>query len=577
MADEHVYKELRAKAAKKMDSRLPDVREMSKQQIETALEELKIHQIELEMQNHELRLTQEKLQESQKEYTDLFDFAPVGYVVINKEKIIEKVNLTATTFLAANRSHLIGRPLVDYVTFEDRDKWFLHARELLVHGKAAAIELEMLKDDHTNLDVHLKSEPVLDLQGAVTGAKIALVDITLKKAEQALRAAHVELEKRTQQLDSSNIDLVKRTAQLSKLTSAMAGTEKRERKRLAKILHDNLQQLIAAAQIHIGVIISKTEDKLVQESAGEVRQLLTESIETSRSLAIDLSPTILHESGLIASLSWLCRWIRKQYQFTVTLETAPDADTNNEDIKVLVFESVRELLFNAVKHAGVSEATVKLNRTLDGIEVIVSDMGRGFDKSALCCDADQSEFKFGLFSLQERLDLYNGLFRIDSSPGKGSIFTMTLPLELESIAKDIALSSKKKALLKRAATDEKKIHVLLVDDHTVVRQGIAALLKRDLDIAITGEAADGQQAVEIARQIQPDVILMDYNMPKLNGVEATRIIHAEQPAVRIIGLSMYDEAELAQAMKDAGAAAFLNKAGPVEELLGEIKKQTCCA
>ena len=112
---------------------------------------------------------------------------------------------------------------------------------------------------------------------------------------------------------------------------------------------------------------------------------------------------------------------------------------------------------------------------------------------------------------------------------------------------------------------------MLVDDHAVVRQGLANLLRDEIDMEVVGEAADGQEAVELAAKLLPDVILMDMSMPKLNGVEATRIIHNDWPDIRIIGLSMFEEVERAQAMRDAGAVDYITKSGPAEALINLIR------
>jgi len=104
-----------------------------------------------------------------------------------------------------------------------------------------------------------------------------------------------------------------------------------------------------------------------------------------------------------------------------------------------------------------------------------------------------------------------------------------------------------------------KIRVMLADDHLVVRQGLSALLESQTDIEIVGEAADGVEAVTLARKCCPDVVLMDINMPVMNGLEATRIISAELPQTRIIGLSINDDAETIAAMQAAGAATLVGK------------------
>ncbi len=113
---------------------------------------------------------------------------------------------------------------------------------------------------------------------------------------------------------------------------------------------------------------------------------------------------------------------------------------------------------------------------------------------------------------------------------------------------------------------------MLADDHAVVRQGIANLLNDEPDIEVVAAAADGQDAVELASQLWPDVILMDMSMPKLDGIEATQAISRDHPEIRIIGLSMSDEKERAQAMLDAGAVDYLTKSGPVTELTMAIRE-----
>ncbi len=114
---------------------------------------------------------------------------------------------------------------------------------------------------------------------------------------------------------------------------------------------------------------------------------------------------------------------------------------------------------------------------------------------------------------------------------------------------------------------------LLVDDHVVMRQGLARFLRAEQDKHIVAEASDGEAAVNLARKLLPEIILMDVSMPGMNGIEATRIIHAELPDIRIIGLSMFAEDERAAAMRAAGAADYLTKSGPADTLIASIR--TC--
>ncbi len=117
----------------------------------------------------------------------------------------------------------------------------------------------------------------------------------------------------------------------------------------------------------------------------------------------------------------------------------------------------------------------------------------------------------------------------------------------------------------------KKIRVLVADDHRIMRQGLAVLLASEPDLEVVGEAVNGQVSLEMTRATRPDVVVMDIGMPVMNGIEATRIISSEMPSVRVIGLSMHDEASRAAAMIEAGAVAYLNKAGASEELISVIR------
>lgn len=116
------------------------------------------------------------------------------------------------------------------------------------------------------------------------------------------------------------------------------------------------------------------------------------------------------------------------------------------------------------------------------------------------------------------------------------------------------------------------IRVLVVDDHPVMRRGLASSLNQEPDIAIVGEAGDGDAALEAARRLRPDVVLMDLGMPGVDGIEATRRIRAEMPGIRVVGLSVYAEEERESAMLLAGAAAYLNKCCSIAELTAAIRR-----
>ena len=115
------------------------------------------------------------------------------------------------------------------------------------------------------------------------------------------------------------------------------------------------------------------------------------------------------------------------------------------------------------------------------------------------------------------------------------------------------------------------MRILMVDDHALVRESLARLLSEEPDLEIVGEAWDGKLAVEMTRELLPDLVLMDITMPVMDGIEATRLIHAACPAVRVIGLSMFTNGEQARPMLEAGAVAYVSKTDSSDVLLATIQ------
>jgi CheY-like chemotaxis protein len=270
--------------------------------------------------------------------------------------------------------------------------------------------------------------------------------------------------------------------------------------------------------------------------------------------------------------------MQEMHGLTVDLAIDPLLDPKQEDYTVLLFQSVRELLFNVVKHAGVTSARVEMRKDEDGCHrIIVSDQGSGLDSKIIWENADTGT-GFGLFSIRERMVLMGGRLEVESISGKGSSFSLVLPQEkitpVEVKPPEISAGLKKPLAGQPSLSNvEDKIRVMLVDDHEVVRNGLSTLLGNNPDMEVVGESSDGEEAVRKAREILPDVILMDINMPKMNGLEATRRIHAEFPHIRIIILSMYEDHEDASAALYAGASVFLTKSGSADKLLAAVRNK----
>ncbi|MBI5511051.1 MAG: GAF domain-containing protein [Deltaproteobacteria bacterium] len=363
-----------------------------------------------------------------------------------------------------------------------------------------------------------------------------------------------------------------RSEQLRALAAELTMAEQRERQRLAQLLHDGLQQLLVGARFQLGVL-EQAEDPAARRVAVKVNDLLADAIGTARSLTADLSPPILLAGGLVAALKWLAQWMRQKQGLNVSVETRGRVEPVVDAVNALLFQATRELLFNVVKHAGVRSAQVQVTWFPDRVQVTVTDKGGGCDPARLRVGGGSAE-GFGLFSIRERLDLLGGRMEIDSGLGRGSRFTLVAPLTASalkappSVRKPEAEASLR---LRSQGGADGQIRVVLVDDHIVMRQGLATLLQNQPDIRVVGEAPDAETAMKVVRQLRPDVVLMDVSLPGMDGIEATRLIHAEMSGVRVIGLSMFEEVERRDAMRAAGAVDYITKSGPSIAVVAAIR------
>ncbi len=168
-----------------------DIEKLTSEEIRQMLHELQVHQIELEMQNEELRLAQTKLDASSARYFDLYNLAPVGYFTVSEKGLILEANLTAATLLGVNRKSLLKQPVSRFIHKEDQDIYYKYRKRLIKTGMAQECDLRMLENDGTIHWAHLAATVVNDADGALVG-RIVMSDITeRKRAEDALKVSEL--------------------------------------------------------------------------------------------------------------------------------------------------------------------------------------------------------------------------------------------------------------------------------------------------------------------------------------------------------------------------------------------------
>jgi signal transduction histidine kinase len=222
------------------------------------------------------------------------------------------------------------------------------------------------------------------------------------------------------QLAECAIEARKKSDQLRAMACKLAQVEQHERGRLAAILHDNLQQLLVAARIQIGIVKQLSLPVMERNALFKAHEIIGLAIADSRELTVDLSPPVLHGASLGVALEWLAGRMAELHGFTVDLDIDPRTEPRTESLRVLLFETVRELLFNSCKHSGCASVQVRITREQGyWVRVVVEDTGKGFDPKALNASMASGE-RLGLFSIQQRLADVSARMTLTSEPGVGT-------------------------------------------------------------------------------------------------------------------------------------------------------------
>jgi PAS domain S-box-containing protein len=244
-----------------------------------------------------------------------------------------------------------------------------------------------------------------------------------ERLEEQVQARTKELNDTIDQLQGAMSELEHHAGQLQKLTLDVVQAEDRERRRLAEFLHDDLQQTLAAAKFHLGILGNRIRsDKPALEILEEAGRMLKEAIEKSRSLSRELGPPVLYHNQLDAVFEWLAGQMASKHGLTVQVEIRGGADSNSEPVRSFLCRAAQEILFNATKHAHVQEAKLRLQRVDNELWLTISDKGRGFDPASLAETAG-----LGLMTIRERAKLLGGRMIVKSAPGQGSIFFIAVP------------------------------------------------------------------------------------------------------------------------------------------------------
>lgn len=265
--------------------------------------------------------------------------------------------------------------------------------------------------------------PVYDGDGQLMGVNVVIMEVT----EQKRLEEHLEAQVRV------------RTAQARKLATDLTLAEQRERRRIAGVLHDDIQQKLYALQVHIHILGQASDLRARPDSAMRMQligRLIDELIEDNSRLSVELSPPTISHEGLLDALGWLRQYISQVHGLDIHLQATGDLTIHDRDLREVIFQMVRELLLNVALHAGVPEAKLTLRRQDDRLVIRVADEGAGFDPEVVFAATDEG-MSFGVRTLRERVEIFGGSLEVDSRPGDGTRITLVMPVAIGSESEEV--------------------------------------------------------------------------------------------------------------------------------------------
>ncbi|MGZ5136148.1 MAG: PAS domain S-box protein, partial [Flavitalea sp.] len=223
--------------------------------------------------------------------------------------------------------------------------------------------------------------------------------------------------------------------QLQSLTFELSLIEERERRRIATKLHDNVGQVLTLIGIKVDELHEKVSLNSCNPIVEEVRNLIGQTIKCIRSLMFELSPPILYDLGLEEAIEWLAEHFSQEHDLKIQVNRDKQPKPLKAEGNIMLFQAVRELLLNIVKHSKATSVKIHIQRACNDICIKVEDNGTGFEFNLI--DHNQNIIKgFGLFSIYERLEYYGGNMLIESNKSQGTKITLLMPI-ISTCRKDL--------------------------------------------------------------------------------------------------------------------------------------------
>ena len=412
--------------------------------IQRLLHELQVHQVELEMQNSELQEARNRMEALLEKYTDLYDFAPVGYLSLDELGQILEVNLTGATLLGMGRTSLIKRRLQTFVTPASRSNFLGFLKRVFAGDGKQVCEAALLRENGTSFWADFHGRPAIPADGALKWCRVAVSDITiLKRAEEAQR--------RSDALESSNeklrLEIVRRKLmekslresdqhqskmldqsrhmqeQLRQLSRQILSAQEDERKKISRELHDVIAQTLTGINIRLSALkkAATLNTRGLDRNIARTQRLVEKSVKIVHEFARELRPAVLDDLGLIPALHAFVKLFSKRTRIRVHLKVFAAVEDLDTVRRTVLFRVAQEALTNVSRHAQASQVEVSIQKLPDRICMKIKDDGKSFQVERMMRYRGRKHL--GLLGMRERLEMVGGHFDVESAPGKGTTIT----------------------------------------------------------------------------------------------------------------------------------------------------------
>ena len=384
------------------------------------------------------------------------------------------------------------------------------------------------------------------------------------------------------ELVEANEALKSNEESLRQLSARLLQIQDEERRHIARDLHDITGQKLAVQAMALSGVLTRHSGELHPDS----QQALSESIvlnkEVSaeiRTLSYLLHPPLLDELGLSSAAKWYAAGFTNRTGILIDVDIPSDLKRLSPDAEVAIFRVLQESLTNVHRYSESTKARIRISTSGDKIKVEIEDFGKGIPEAKSSSTQGSVErLGVGIQGMRERMRQLGGKLEITSSSKVGTKVTATIPLSGSKVA--IPMQSANGRITPTSVLGNEmsgslrspvRKRILIADDHEMLRRGVRNTLQTEPDFEICGEAVDGQDVIEKVKELHPDLVILDINMPVLNGLAAVRQILRLQPQTKILVFSVHDSDQTVQEIHAAGAHGFVSKGKEAQDLLRVVR------